>query len=180
LLDYLTDAFIARMKAWRQLLGLPLFHEEWGMADDSVEMLSLEQYQEFVLPRHRRMYNAFCPQGERSIHLCGNAQRLFPLLKEALNIRSFDTGFPVDFARFREEMGPDVLLYGGPRAPLFVEPAPDALLAETERILRSGILEGGRFVLQEGNNLPPCSPLGHCVAFYELGKTLGAVPRIPA
>jgi len=74
-------------------------------------------------------------------------------------------------------MGSEVLLLGGPAAPLFVEQHPGALLAETERILNSGILEGGRFILREGNNLPPCSPLENCEAFYQLGRQLGRIPR---
>ena len=168
LLEYLTDALIARMKAWRAFLGCPSDPAEWGTADDSVEMLSVEQYREFVLPCHHRLYEAICPKGTRGMHLCGNAQRLFPVLKQELNVTGFDTGFPVDFALFRKEMGPDVLISGGPRAPLFVEEDPAPLLRETECILNSGILEGGRFILQEGNNLPPRAPLSHCEAFYKL------------
>jgi uroporphyrinogen-III decarboxylase len=74
-------------------------------------------------------------------------------------------------------MGPEVLISGGPRAPLFVEETPDALLAETRRILETGVLEGGRFILQEGNNLPPCASLDHCGRFYKLGRTMGRVNR---
>ncbi len=173
LLEYITEAIIVRMRAWRECLERPMQEPVFHSADDSVEMLSADQYREFVLPQHRRLYDAFCPDGERGIHLCGNAQRLFPLLKQELNITHFDTGFPVDFAQFRREMGPEVLLSGGPRAPLFVEPMPDVLLAETERILASGICTGGRFILQEGNNLPPRTPLPYCRAFYELGKRMG-------
>ena len=172
LLDYITEVFITRMKAWRSRFGHPDTQPEWGTADDSVEMLSAEQYREFVLPRHRRLYDAFCPEGRRGIHLCGNAQHLFPMIREELNVTEFDTGFPIDFARFRREMGPEVLINGGPRAPLFVEESPEPLLQETERILKSGILEGGRFVLREGNNLPPRTPLSHCEAFYRRGIEL--------
>ncbi|OQB35264.1 MAG: methylcobalamin:coenzyme M methyltransferase [Candidatus Hydrogenedentes bacterium ADurb.Bin179] len=172
LLDYITDASIARMQAWRALLGHPPEIPDWIAADDSVEMLSVDQYREFVLPRHRRLYDTFSPGVPRGIHLCGNAQRLFPIIRDELNVATFDTGFPVDFTRFRKEMGKEVLISGGPRAPLFVEEDPTPLLQETERILRSGILEGGRFILQEGNNLPPRAPLGHCEAFYRHGIEL--------
>ncbi|MBW7866579.1 MAG: hypothetical protein GX580_08310 [Candidatus Hydrogenedens sp.] len=177
LLDYITEAAIARIQAWRTHFDQPLQTEEFGSADDSVEMLSVGQYREFALPRHRRLYDTFCPSGERGIHLCGNAQRLFPVLREELGITAFDTGFPVDFARFREEMGPDTLISGGPRAPLFVDPDPAPLLGETRRILRSGVAEGGRLILQEGNNLPPRAPLDHCAAFYRLGREMGRLRR---
>lgn len=179
LLDFITEAIITRMKAWRREFNQPEELQEWLTADDSIEMLSIEQYREFVLPRHRTLYDAFCPKGKRGIHLCGNAQHLFPLLKAELNITTFDTGFPIDFALFRREMGPAVLLLGGPRAPLFIEDDIEPLLKETERILTSGVLDGGRFILREGNNLPPCTPLRFCEAFYnfaiELQSKLGLV-----
>jgi uroporphyrinogen-III decarboxylase len=177
LLKFINDAFIARIGAWRRYFGQPEKIDDQGMADDSVEMLSVEQYREFVLPRHRDYLDALGTDKGRGIHLCGNAQRLFPTLHQELGIMAFDTGFPVDFARFRKEMGPEVLISGGPRAPLFVEETPDALLAETRRILETGVLEGGRFILQEGNNLPPCASLDHCGRFYKLGRTMGRVNR---
>lgn len=175
LLDYITEAVVARIHAWRRFFGLPPQADDYGTADDSVEMLSVDQYREFVLPRHRRLFDAFCPAGKRGIHLCGNAQRLFPVLRGELNVASFDTGFPVDFTRFREEMGPETLVSGGPRAPLFVGDDPEPLLAETRRILASGVLEGGRFILQEGNNLPPRASMGHCRMFYEVGRMCGTI-----
>jgi hypothetical protein len=176
LLDFLQDTIIARMKAWRERLGFPVTTEEFGSADDTILLLSVEQYREFVLPLHKRFFDAFGGEKRRSMHLCGNAQRHFRVLYDEVGIRAFDTGFPIDFTRLREELGPETLISGGPRVPLFVEDTPDALIAETERILRSGILEGGRFILQEGNNLAPCTPLEHCQVVHELGKRLGLVP----
>ena len=177
LLKFINDACIARIRAWRKYFGQPETVDNQGMADDSVEMLSVEQYREFALPRHREYLDTLGTEKGRAIHLCGNAQRLFPTLHQELGIMSFDTGFPVDFARFRQEMGTEVLISGGPRAPLFVEETPDALLAETRRILESGVLEGGRFILQEGNNLPPMASLTNCGAFYKLGKKRGGLDR---
>ncbi len=176
LLRFVNDAFIARIQAWRKHFGQSEKIDNQGMADDSVEMLSVEQYREFALPRHRDYLDALGTYKGRGIHLCGNAQRLFPTLHQELGVMAFDTGFPVDFAQFRQEMGPEVLISGGPRAPLFVGDRPDALLAETRRILETGVLEGGRFILQEGNNLPPMASLEHCGAFYKVGRKWGVIP----
>jgi len=86
---------------------------------------------------------------------------------------SFDTGYPVDFGALRRDLGPEVLISGGPRVALFVEDEPKPVVDEVQRILASGILEGGRFILQEGNNLPPRTRLDICEAFYEAGKRFG-------
>ena len=179
LLEFVHTAIIERMKAWWKHFNLPYPVKNSGTADDSVEMLSVDQYREFVLPLHRKLFDTFglpATSGNdntRAIHLCGNAQRLFPVLKQELGITLFDTGFPVDFARFREEMGPECLISGGPAVGFFVQDTPTACVAEAERILRSGVLRGGKFILQEGNNLPPCASLDTCERVYETGKRLG-------
>jgi uroporphyrinogen-III decarboxylase len=173
LLEYVYAAITSRMKAWRDRFGIPVPIEGFGSADDAIEMLSPEQYRQFVLPLHKRFFDEFGTPANRGIHLCGGVQRHFKTIHEELGVVNFDTGFPVDFARFRKDLGPDVLISGGPRVPLFLESTPEPLLAEAERILRSGVLFGGKFILQEGNNLPPCARLELCAALYDLGKRLG-------
>ena len=175
LLNYVTEALIARMAAWRKRLGIPAVLEEAGIADDCIELISTEQYREFVLPCHKRVFEAFGNSGKRSIHLCGDAQRHFRIIKDELGVTSFDTGFPVDFGKFRRDLGPDVLISGGPHISLFLKDDPAPIRQEVQRILASGVLEGGRVILQEGNNLPPQARLDVCEAFYAEGKRLGRV-----
>lgn len=175
LLGYITEAFVARMMAWRERLGMPAVLEEAGIADDCIELLSTDQYREFVLPYHKRIFEAFGSSGKRSIHLCGDAQRHFRIVKDELGVTSFDTGFPVDFGQFRRDLGPDVLISGGPHISFFLKDDPAPIQQEVRRILTSGVLEGGRVILQEGNNLPPRARLDVCEAFYAEGKRLGRV-----
>ena len=177
LLEYISTAVIERMAAWRKLLDVPVPQDGFGTADDSIQLLSVEQYREFVLPLHRRLYERFATAKDRGMHLCGNAQRHFLTIKEELGVSVFDTGFPVDFGRLRREIGPQVLVSGGPQVSFFLRDSAEPIVAEGDRILSSGILEGGRFILQEGNNLPPCARLALCEALYETGKRLGRVRR---
>jgi len=130
-------------------------------------------YEEFVLPCHRRLFEAFSKGGPNSVHLCGDATRHFPMLQKELNIQSFDTGFPVDFAWLRSTLGPDAEILGGPSVPFLEVANADETLEETKRILESGIMEGGRFILREGNNLSPGVPLENVAAMYRAAKTLG-------
>ncbi|MDI6827854.1 MAG: uroporphyrinogen decarboxylase family protein, partial [Armatimonadota bacterium] len=55
LLKYITEATITRIKAWRKMLGHELKPKCWGIADDSIQLLSCEAYREFVLPYHKRL-----------------------------------------------------------------------------------------------------------------------------
>lgn len=50
---------------------------------------------------------------------------------------------------------------------------PAQVRQETLRILRSGVMEGGKFILREGNNLAPGTPLENLHAMYETAKEAG-------
>ena len=52
---------------------------------------------------------------------------------------------------------------------------PAAVREEVRRILTSGVLAGGRFVLREGNNLAPHTPLENTEAMYRAGREFGAL-----
>ena len=173
LLDYITEATILRIKALRSLKNENLKTQSWGAADDSIALLSCDAYREFVLPAHRRLYGTFSEGGPNSIHLCGDSTRHFPMLRDELNIKSFDTGFPVDFTWLRKTLGPDVTIYGGPSVPLLRDGTPQQVRDEVRRICETDILEGGKFVLREGNNMAPGTPLENIRAMYEAGREFG-------
>jgi hypothetical protein len=176
LMTFITDCAIARMKAlreyrWQRHPDAPdrgeFRQRDLGFADDAIALLSLEQYEEFVLPYHRRILNTFWTgEGLLSMHLCGDASRFFPLLHEKLGVTYFDTGFPIDFGKVRRELGPEVIM-------LLREGPPEAIRAEIARICGTGIMDGGRFILREANNLAPLTSLEHTSAFYEAAKEFG-------
>jgi uroporphyrinogen-III decarboxylase len=145
----------------------------WAFADDAIAMLSPGQYREFVFPYHRKLVDAFSDGGHVSIHLCGDATHHFRFLKENLKVYSFDTGFPVDFGKLRRELGPDVQIYGGPSVTILKYASADAVRQEVKRICGSGIMEGGRFVLREANNLAPGTPIENVEAMYDAANEFG-------
>ncbi|MCC7492059.1 MAG: hypothetical protein IT204_06940 [Fimbriimonadaceae bacterium] len=174
LLDYIVEATIVRIRALRQRFGHAAMTPGWGFADDSVQLLSPAQYRDLVLPHHRKLIAAFSEGGPNSIHLCGDATQHFVTLRDELNIQSFDTGFPVDHGRLRRELGEAVQLQGGPAVPFLCHATPAQVRAEVRRILETGVREGGRFILREGNNLAPEIPLANVVALYEAGREYGS------
>jgi uroporphyrinogen-III decarboxylase len=173
LLSYLTDTIIARITAYRESLGMPPKTEGFLYADDSIALLSKEMVREKVLPHHRRLLESLSSGGPNSIHLCGDATRHFPMLKEELNIRSFDTGFPVDFGGLRSVLGDEIEIFGGPSVPFLTNASPEEAFDETVRVLNSGIKSGGRFILREGNNLAPEVSPANVAAMYEAVQTHG-------
>ena len=113
LMDFIVEAIIQHVRAWRAYLGVELKPVRVNFADDDIQYLSLRQYQELVLPYHRRLMAALYGPGPHAMHLCGNVQRHLPTIAKELNVKSFDTGFPLDFSTLRDEVGEDVEIQGG-------------------------------------------------------------------
>lgn len=173
LMSLVTEAVIARIKAYHRRLGREAPRAQWGFADDAVALLSAEAYRDHVLPYHKRLVQEFGGDGPNSMHLCGDVLRLLPIIRDELNVRSFDTGYPFDFARARAELGPDVEILGGPHVHLLRSGPPAEIEREVRRIMRSGIREGGKFILREANNVAPGTPVAHLAAMYEACKKYG-------
>ena len=167
----MIEAVLARNRALANL-NEPWKKAEWGWAaDDSIQLISTAMYEELVLPLHELWYSSMSDttpaSKKRSIHLCGDVMRHLPLIHEKLGVVAFDTGFPLDHGALRRALGPDVEVSGGPHVALLREGTPEACAARAREILQSGIMKGGRFILQEGNNLPPRCPLENLTAVYE-------------
>ena len=174
LLAYITEATIRRIQAWRKYLGLETYPKSWGFADDSISLISCDMYKEFILPYHKRLCEGLsAPDARRGIHLCGNASRHFPLIKRELNVYEFDTGFPIDLAQVIKELGPEVRVNGGPSIEFLRTASQEAVIEEVLRIMEGGVKTSKRFVLREGNNLAPYTPLENIAAMYEACKEYG-------
>jgi uroporphyrinogen-III decarboxylase len=173
LLAFLTQAAINRAQAVAQRAGKA--HEAVGMGDDMLQAISTAMYVERILPLHRRYYDALDPNHTlpRSMHLCGDATRHMPIIARELGVRSFDTGFPVDFGALRRALGPEVELWGGVEVAILLHGSPQQVYARARDILTSGVLEGRRFVLRDANNLPPRVPMANLEAMYKAAFDFG-------
>ena len=173
LFAHIVEAAIIREREMRRYWGIPRDQSEGvGLADDSIALIGSSQYREMVLPHHRRYYEVLDPEGRRrrSMHLCGDAQRHFRVIRDELGVSSFDTGFPLDFRRARAELGPEVEILGGVEVGMLLGGRPQQVHRRAREILDSGILEGGAFILREANNLPPSVPWENLAAMYRAAR----------
>ena len=182
LMNFVTDCLIRRMKAIRQWRWKrqPDSTDKgrfkgpgFWFADDAIVLVSLEQYKEFVFPYHKRIADEFNEGGRMRVHLCGDATRHFRFMRDNLGVCGFDTGFPVDHGWLRRELGPEVEITGGPPVMLVKDGPVSAIRESVRSICRSGIMEGGKFILIAANNMAPCTPVEHAQALYEAGKEFG-------
>lgn len=182
LMKYITRNIIRRMRVHREFWwdhdpdynGNRQHRGCFFYADDSIAMLSPDQFKEFVLPYTKQIFDEFSDGSSFcSIHLCGNATHHFKFLADTFNVKSFDTGFPVDHGKLRHELGADIKIQGGPTVMLVKDGTPEQIAAEVRRICESGVMDGGKFILIAANNLAPCTPVENIMALYEAGKKYG-------
>lgn len=173
LLDYITEATILRIRAWRDYYGL---ETPGGMyfADDSIALLSVRDYQRFILPFHKKILNELTTgDAPNHIHLCGDATRHFKTIRDELNVRSFDTGFPVAHGELCKELGGEVVINGGPRVDILKNGTDDEIVKETKRILDEVMPVSKTFVIRDANNVPAGTPIENIRLMYETVKQYG-------
>ena len=167
-LEYTTESTIWRIKEMRRHFGQPEKSAEFGFADDSIAMLSPEDYRRFILPLHKKLKEELCT-GENgiSIHLCGDATRHFKTMVDELDARAFDTGFPVHHGQLVRQLGPEITISGGVHVDLLRSGTPDEVAAETRRIIDEVKPCTRNFVMKEANNLSPGTPPENMLRMYQ-------------
>lgn len=179
LLDFLAAAIIARVKAFRKAWGVPQKLDGWFMADDSIALLSTDMYEQLVLPRHKRMVDELLTEnGALDIHLCGDATRHYPVIQKQLRCRSFDTGFPVKHGELCKTLGPETTIMGGPSVAFLQSHNEAEIEAEVRRIIEEVKPYTRRFVMREGNNVPPGMDLRKILAMYRATVKYGKYEEV--
>lgn len=173
LMDFIVEAVIERVRAWRKTLPPESLPQGGWFADDAIQFLSVRTYQEKVLPYHRRILSELYADVPVTVHLCGNVQRHLPVIIRELGVSSFDTGYPIRWESLRDEIGEEVEIQGGVPVMDLLSCTPGEVGEKGRQILESGILRGGKFILKEANNLAPRTPLENIAALYTAAKKWG-------
>ncbi|HPE95649.1 MAG TPA: uroporphyrinogen decarboxylase family protein [Bacillota bacterium] len=172
-LSFITDNTINRIKVMRKYYNIPEKTPSFGFADDSIALLSCEDYERFILPFHKKLIDELST-GEQpnSIHLCGDATRHFPLIQKELHVNSFDTGFPVDFAKVLASLDKDTFFNGGVHVDILLNGTKEEVVEATKKVL-SQVKGYKNFSIRDANNLSPCTPPENLLAMYETVKKYG-------
>lgn len=173
-LALVAEKILGRIRAWHQLAGVERDFPSsaaWGLADDSLQLISAATYREFVLPLHERMYAAMTT-GPRTMHLCGYVRQHFRILHEELGIMSFDGPGPhLDLGELRAELGEEVHFCGRLHATVVQRGPKAAIDAMLRNFLTPEAKRGGRLDLLV--YVPRGTPWEHLEWVYEAGLRHG-------
>ncbi|MEW6743118.1 MAG: uroporphyrinogen decarboxylase family protein [Planctomycetota bacterium] len=163
LLRIVTDKTLEWLDFCWEELRIP--HRDFGFTDDSAQGLSPELYEELVLPEDRRLRDHF--DGRVSLHMCGRTEHLLHYFVEALRIHEFQGfGWAVDKRTVAALMGGRVVLLGNVNPMTILQGTPQDVKRETRECLEIFAPLGG-YIVQDGNNIAPGSPLENVNAMYE-------------
>ena len=170
LLRIVTDKLIAYLDFCWEEEKLPT-PRDFAWTDDLAVSLSAATYRHIVLPFEKRLRFHF--DGRVSLHMCGRSDHLLETFVNDLGIHEYQGfGYELDLARIAEIMGGKVVLLGNVNPMLIRSGTPGQVREATRRVLEVlAPLRG--FIVQDGNNIPPGSPLQNINALMEAAEMYG-------
>lgn len=166
LMRIVTDKILAWLDFCWQVEKIP--HRDFAWADDLAAYLSPETYSELVLPYEKKLRNHF--DGWLSLHMCGHINHLLRLFADEVAINELQGfGWEVDLDLIGQVMGGRVVLDGNVSPLVIANGTPEQVKAETRRVLEKLAPYGG-LIIQDGNNIPPGSPIENINAMMEAAQ----------
>lgn len=170
LLRVVTDKLIEWLDfCWaEEKLPVP---KDFAWTDDLAVSLSAADFRDVVLPSEKRLRFHF--DGRLSLHMCGRSDHLLEIFRDDLAIHELQGfGYEVDLDRIGETLGGRVVLLGNVDPRLIRSGTPDDVRRATRRVLDKLAPRGG-LIVQDGNNVPPGSPLANINAMMEAAEAWG-------
>lgn len=147
----------------------------YGIAEDTAQILSPKQFNEFVAPYDNMLYDALGAgmRDGRGMHMCGTSAHLHPSLVDVERISSFNVfGYQVAPEYVAQSMGGRALLWGNINPMLMLNGARDEVKREAMQCLTS-LAPCGGFMLGDGANICPGTPLENLSVLTEAANEYG-------
>ena len=147
----------------------------YGIAEDTAQILSPKQFDEFVAPYDNMLYDTLGAgmRDGRGMHMCGTSQHLHPALAQNERISSFNVfGYQVPLDVVARSMGGKVYLWGNINPMLMLQGSRQEVKEAALQCLRA-LAPCGGFMLGDGANVCPGTPLENLSVFTEAAEEFG-------
>ncbi|MEJ2636050.1 MAG: uroporphyrinogen decarboxylase family protein [Calditrichia bacterium] len=170
LLRIVTDKLIEYLDFCWEEENLPT-PKDFAWTDDLAVSLSEETYRELVLPFEKKLRFHF--DGYLSLHMCGKSDHLLKTFAEDLQINELQGfGYQVDLDTIAEVMGGRVVLIGNVN-PMLIHSGTPEEVRQACRVVIEKLGPYGGLILQDGNNIPPGTPVENINAMMEAAEQYG-------
>lgn len=171
-LEKITRGEIAAEEHVRRLQGVPLEGDGYGLAEDSAQIMSAQQFKEFCVPYSRRLFERF-GRKERAIHMCGQSAHLHQVLKEDLKMTMFNIfGYLVPPKVAAANLG-GISKMSGNINPMLMKDGTCQEVKDAARECIDALGPCGGFILADGANVCPGTPLQSFQAIMEAAEEYG-------
>jgi uroporphyrinogen decarboxylase len=148
-------------------------HRDFAWTDDLSAYLSARTWREVVLPYNKKLRDHF---GWASFHMCGQTTHLLEIFADELKIDELQGfGWQVDLDRIAGAMGGRVVLLGNVNPVTIAGGTPQQVKKATRMVIEKLAPYRG-LIVQDGNNIPPESPLENINAMLEAAVEYGFYP----
>ncbi len=152
----------------------------FGIAEDSAQIMSSDLFREFCVPYDNRLYDTFGKglKNGRGMHMCGQSAHLHEALLNDLRITSFRLfGSPVRPKIAAKNLGGRVYLMGN-IDPMLILNGPKEKIGEAALDCLRNLGPGGGFVLTDGANICPGTPLENMAVLRKTAEEYGLPPGV--
>jgi uroporphyrinogen decarboxylase len=148
---------------------------DFAWSDDLAMSLSAETFKKLVMPFDQKLRLHF--DGWLSFHMCGKTDHLLKIFRDDLKINEFQGfGYQVDLEHIASVMGGKVVLIGNVNPMLIHSGTPAQVREATRRVIEVLAPRKG-LIIQDGNNIPPGSPLENINAMMDAAEIYGRYRR---
>jgi len=169
LLHIVTDKLIEYLDFCYAEEGITTRDLAW--TDDLAAGLSAESYRDLVLPEEKRLRQHF--SGRASFHMCGKTDHLLSIFANDLGIDEYQGfGYQVDLDAVARVMGGRITLLGNVN-PMLIRDGPPERIREATRACIEKLASRRGYIVQDGANIPPDTPIEHVNAMMEAAETWG-------
>jgi len=147
-----------------------------GISDDGAAYLSPELFKEFSVPYLNKIYEAF--PGMRGHHMCGAVEHQLGVYSEDLKITHFSAfGYCVDPHVAAEKLGGRAVMSGNVDPQLILNGPPSRIIEAARHVIEAIAPHGG-FILQDGANICPGTPIENMRAMLTAAEEYGKCQRV--
>jgi uroporphyrinogen decarboxylase len=169
-LRIVTDKLIDWMDFCGREENLPT-PRDFAWTDDLAVSLSAKMYRELVLPEERRLRFHF--DGYLSLHMCGKTDHMLEIFVDDLKINELQGfGYQVNLDRVASILGGKVVLVGN-ISPMLIHTGTPEEVRQATRLVIEKLAHFRGLIIQDGNNIPPGSPLENINAMMEAAELYG-------
>ena len=146
--------------------------------EDSAQIMSSDMFREFCVPYDNRLYDAFGKglKDGRGMHMCGQSTHLHEALVNDVRITSFWLfGSPVKPEIAAKNLGGRMYLWGN-IDPMLILNGPKEKIREAAIDCLRNLGPCGGFVLADGANICPGTPLENMAVLRETAEEYGLPP----